>query len=226
MTNNKITIRAAISLIKKSLKDVNQDSRLTNKFVYSKLISKTSFIISQYADKLSLTNVLEAYQTLPCLKIIEVDSIEECNLVCSSFRVYRTECKLPEMYYDSINPIIKSIRTLDNSQSITLTTIEYIELNNNDTDSKYDKSIYAYFQNGYLYLTKKVPIKVIGMFISDVSSFDCECNKDQPCTKFLDSIWYVPIKIRDLVLQQVIQDLGGIYKKIPEDVILNKNPNQ
>ena len=224
-----MTKREAISRVKKALKEIGADSRLTNKQVWGSIDSKSSLIISREADSLRLSRIQKLYQSIPCVKMEEVtqgDSCGEVTLYCS---IIKSVEQLPEMYADTYGVIIDSINTIDRSIQIKLTTAKELLRIKKDTNSRFDKTIYAFFQDNYLYLSNaKYPlIEVRAMFKDDVRLRKTNKCGGQiiNCLKFLDTDWVIPQKIEDDVLRLVIQDLASVYKKIPEDVNINKNPN-
>jgi hypothetical protein len=223
------TIREVISEIKKGLKEVHADSKMTNKFVYSKLTTKSLLIIQRESDALRLANSFDTYQTLPCVEVIDIPAIDKNCRITSKKRLYRTKGKLPDMYFDAANPIIRSIRSLDRfGKTITLTNLDSILRGLQDTNSKYDKNIYAWFEEGYLYFTEKVPVRVEALFVADVKDWcgcDCDTERDKPCTKFLDGRFYAPEKLIDSIISLVIQDLANSYKRLPDQQVIDKNPN-
>lgn len=221
-----MTLREAISRVKKEIKEVNADSRLTNKFIYSKLISKGNLIIQRDSNALKLGNLQDLYQTLKCLDVKEVPAIDKNCFLTTDYTLFRTCNRVPDLYSDVKGVIIKSIRTLDRNEKITLETLDYIQDAARDSNSKYDKSIYAFYEDGYIYQQKRIPIRVEGMFVHDVTSHqDCACDTSSlPCKRFLDTKWYMPRKLEDDVISLVIRDLSQTYERLPGQTIIDKNP--
>lgn len=217
---NKMTIRESISQVKEPLKEVNADSRLTNKFIYNKLLTKAFLFIQRESDALRLAYIKEMYQTLKCLKIEEAPAIDPCCGIKSKAVVYRSVNKLPEMYVDSRGDIIDSVESLDGFTSIKLTTPASVRRYMEDTNSKFDKTVYGFIFNEYLYLLKKHPVKITAAFVSEVSDY-CACE-DKPCVRFLDFKWRVPKKILDQAILAVTEDLIKSYKQIKLDGDINK----
>lgn len=222
-----MTIREAISLIKKEIREVNADSRLHNKFIYSKLIAKSNILIQRDADALKLGSLQDLYQTIKCAEVEEVPAIDPNCFISSDLKLYRT-CKLPDLYSDFSGVLIKSVRSVDRfGKDIKLESVDYIVNLREDTNSRFDKSIYGFYEDGRIYLEKNLPIRIEGMYVADISSYKgCNCGeKDEDCIRFLDTKWYIPRKLEDDVISLVIRDLGGGYKRIPEQAVINKDPN-
>lgn len=219
-----MTIREAISKVKKSFKEINADSHLSNKFVYSSLVAKSNLIMQRESDALRLSNIQDVYQTLKCVKVEEIPSVDpRCNMK-SKAKFYRTVKCLPDTYFDSDGPLIRSIRSIDGFTEIQLTTLDSIERWKKDSNSKYDKSVYAFYSEKHLYLTRKVPVKIEAAFTNDISHIDCNCD-DIPCYVFLDTKWYVPKKLEDTILSLVLQDLANSYERVSTKVLTDKNDN-
>lgn len=222
-----MTLREAISRVKKELKEVNADSRLTNKFVYSKLISKSSLLIQREADSLKLAKLQDMYQTLKCVEFKEVPAIDPHCSVKSDLVLYRSCSKLPDIYYDSAGAMFGGIMSLDRSIEMSLETLSFIINLREDTNSKFDKTIYLFFEDGYLYSEKPIKAIISGFFAYDISDYmGCDCTKEEsPCNKFLDGKWFVPRKLEDSIISLTIQELANAYKRFPEQQIIDKNPN-
>jgi len=220
------TIRNVISDIKASLKEVTADSSLPNKLIWSKVVDLSSLLIQRESDALRIPNVQNSLQIIKCVDVIEVPSIDSCCNIKSDKVFYRTREKLPSIYFDADGPIIKAIRTIDRSSSIDIITMDSLARSLEDTNSKYDKSEYAFYSEGYLYLTRKIPILIEGLFMYDISGLNfCGCtDKELPCRRFLDTYWMIPEKLYYQTIQAVIQDLVSVYKRIP-DQIIDKNEN-
>lgn len=217
-----ITVRESLSQVKGMVKEVNADSRLSNKFVYNKLITKAMLLIQRESDTLKLAWLTEMYQTITCLKIEEAPAIDPCCGIKSKAVVYRSVNPLPEIYSDTRGLIINNVSSLDGYKQIELTTPASIRRIAEDTNSKYDKTIYGWIFDGYLYLLKKYPVKITAAFITDVSDYnDCSCE-EAPCKRFLDSVWKIPKKLMDVTIQLVVVDILKEYKALREDGKINK----
>jgi len=221
-----MTIREAISNVRKSLKEVNADSRLTNKFIYSKLHSLAKLLIQRESDRLKLSRIQTLYQTLPCVCMEEVPTVDPNCGIISNCTIWRTSIKLPELYSDSMGTIIKHITSIDDSTEIMLTTKARLRSLKKDKNSKYDKTIYAYYDNDRIYIASKkiLKINITGIFQEDISDIKtcCNDNKVKSCTRFIDKNWIVPSKLETVIIDEVTKFLLGSYKQIQEDQKINK----
>ena len=90
-------------------KGVNsKDSKLRNRYVYSKLRTARERIVSQELKKKQIVNEW-TYQTIPCFPMVVAPS-HECPCVpAEGCEILRSECKLPQIFTDNDNHIIKSV---------------------------------------------------------------------------------------------------------------------
>lgn len=218
-----MTNREAISSVKKSIKEVNADSVLTNKFVISKLNATARVLIQQESDKLKLSKIQSLYQLLKCVEMEEAPTIDPCCGVKSLCTIWRTKDKLPALYTDSNGVIIKAIRTIDSSKEIKFTTPSRLIRIKKDKNSKYDKTIYAFFSDGRVYLSNAEfrKIEIEGLYQDDISHLNvCEGKND--CIRLIDREWKVPQKLEDVIIKSVIKELLESYKRINGDPTINK----
>lgn len=218
----------AISRVKNAIKEVNADSRLSTKQIVSSLITKSQLIIQRESDKLKLIKIQDIFQSLNCIEMQEVSAIDDCCGVDSVCTLMRSKHKLPEMYNDDYGVIIKRLTTIDESIEIRLSTPQNILRVKKDKNSKYDKTVYAFFRNGYIFITnKKYPVIRIEAFFKEDLSFNkvFKCTAPNNCTRFLDTQWIVPQKLQEPIISLVIQELATVYKKFPEDNNITKTPN-
>ena len=72
-------ISSAISQVKTDNRSFSSDSMLTDRFIWSKIQSKTLFFMKQKNDKFNLNNNNFLYTILDCLELELVDSINCCK---------------------------------------------------------------------------------------------------------------------------------------------------
>lgn len=219
-----MTIRQGISSVRTSLKEVNADSRLTNKAIYDKLLSSAKLIIMREANALRLTYLTEAYQVYTCLSVEDLPWDDSCIGIPVKKKFYRSVNKIPDTFIDTKGAIIRGITSLDGSTVINYTDEKSVIRSLKDSNSKYDKSVYGFLKEGYIYLTRKIPVEISGFFITNLNHNPC-CKKEDDCTPFLDQEWKMPQQLIDPIISKVISDLSGTYKRIPEQININKDPN-
>ena len=143
-----MTIKAAISQVKSDNKAFSDDSMLTNRFVWSKIQSKTLFFLKQRNDRFNLNNNNFLYSVLDCVEMEMVNSINCCKEI-PACEILRSVEKLPKIAESNLTSIIKGIYNLDNSERIDFVSInDVIRLSN----SKYKpKGIKAFIKDEYLF---------------------------------------------------------------------------
>ena len=217
------------SRVKNTIKEANADSRLSTKQIVSSILTKSQVVIQRESDKLKLIKIQDIFQSLNCIDMQEVSTIDDCCGVDSVTSLMRSKHKLPEMYNDDYGVIIKRITTIDESIEIKLSTPQNILRVKKDKNSKYDNTVYAFFRNGYLFITnKKYPVVKVEAFFKEDLAFNkiFKCGEDaSTCLRFLSTRWMVPQKLQESILAMVVQELAGIYKKLPEDINITKTPN-
>lgn len=236
---NRITNREAIAQVKGLFREINADSTLTNKQVYS-LIKKHSFwITKRESERLKLLRMDSFFQTLNCVDIVPSPIGDDCcklkgKLDCI---IYRTKNKIPEAYESVYGPIFKSITTIDGSISIGLKTAQEIKrLLNNRYAKKYKSStdIMCYYSDGYLYFPDKhyKVIKIEGLFLEELDekyNQDCSICKDcvtDDCKRFLDKQFMMSDYLWGQVIDAVIKELS-IRERMPDkSETIDKNDNK
>ncbi|MEK6878327.1 MAG: hypothetical protein AABY22_01895, partial [Nanoarchaeota archaeon] len=92
-------IREFISDIRNSLRSVDIDSWLPGKFIYNKGKGIAALFIKREADDKRLFKYTNLYTTIKCLKMIEEDLVNCCDICIPSCRkVMVSKEKLPEIY--------------------------------------------------------------------------------------------------------------------------------
>lgn len=223
-------IREDISQIKDLFKEINADSRLTNKQVFSLLEKHTAMFIYRESNKLNILNNSTLFQEIKCIPVIQAPAFE-CADIDLNCTIYRTKYKLPSIFEDGAGPIIASVSSIDDWTQIDLIPLSEFKrrINNPWASKNKSKKILAYYKDGYIYFPdKKLDlINVRGFFKEKIETEEyCNPCKDckKPCKKFLDNPSLIPTHLRAAVIQAVIQDLANTYAKIPSQVEeINKN---
>ena len=130
----------------------SDDSRLTNRHIYNKLLTTRALLLSREVNKkrkLSAWN----YSTLPCVEIVEITSNEECPCIpdvgCS---VYRSKHKLPKPIVSLSSYMIKGVYSTDAQRSIKFTEVS-VNQSKYTKGGKYSSNNNKYMlHNGYIYI--------------------------------------------------------------------------
>jgi hypothetical protein len=214
------TIQEHISRIKAVLKLNNADARLTDRHIFSLMKKHAVFLLKRDSSWLRVPSTI--YQVLHKFDIKEVDAVEACG-VDTNCKIKRTIEKLPGIVENVDGPIIRRVTSLDGS--IILTPIEssgYLRKQGKST-AKYDKTLYYWYINGYLYFPniKWDAVRIEAYFEDEVNDV---CDEVDACSYKQDSLFIIPEFLLSAMDQLIIQDLS-IYLKIPQDQLIQKNEN-
>lgn len=237
MQEIKISIREAISQVKNLFKQVNADSRLTNKEVFSLLKKHAAWIIKRESERLRLIRMDGLFQPYNCIKVIKAPIGDGCCGLRSKLNceIYRTEEKIPEMYEDLFGPIIRRITSIDGFTDIKLSTVKGIKrFKNNRYANKYltSETIQAYYNDGYIYFPEKHlrVISIEALFTEELDRTNLDCSPcaecEEECVKFLDKKLMLSTYLLAQVMDAIKADLG-IREQIPEKAhSIDKNDNK
>lgn len=224
------TIGKAISRVRNDFRLVHADSRSTNKYIFALLDDRAAKAIKEESDKKRLTKIDAVWQTLDCQELIDVPTSDDCCKFQTNCTIKRTKDKIPKLYEDSSGVLIRSVTSIDYSQELQpIKLSEWIR--KRETKNKFDKSLYYFYRNGYLYfpnLTWKL-ITISGLFKENVDKYNT-CDEDADtttaCTSRLDDKWPVPEYIQSGVIDYVIREIASTYAQSnphPEEEINKSN---
>ena len=173
------TIGDSISRVRGILKGSNTNSFLTDRFVYSIIAKYAKAILSRQQNQKKLMGHDELFQLLPFVELIEVNKIEaDCASIKSNCTIMRTAEKLPKLFNGRRGPMIRKVYSVDGSYDFTQTSpTAYIALSNS-TNHKYNKQVYYWFRNGYLYFpdTDIEAVMIEGLWEDSLDGF---CNRSE-----------------------------------------------
>lgn len=228
--------REAIYKVRKLFREVNADSRASNKFLFSLLSTAAKWLISTESDKQKLVLSDKAFQKLKCVEVIEAPLIDPCCGIKSSCKVFRTKDRLPEIFEDTSGIIIRTVTTIDGQTSLfRIKPTEWERKQNNPWIDKERKNKFFFYSDGYLYFPNGSwkMVEVDALYTKDISNLNTCDNKGtcedetKECIKFLDKKFILPEYLEARMYDAIKKDLADIYKKLPEkSVEINKNDNK
>lgn len=208
-------------------KGVNSDdSRLSNRHIYNKILTVRARIISQEAKKKQKISAWN-YQTIHCIELIQVEAHECPCLPPLGCKILRSKFKLPQPLSGLSGDLIKSITSIDRSIKIdemTPTSMKYQKGN------KYSSKKITYFiEDGYIYISTPTNLKVISMTALfedpiEVNKFqglceDCvDCNK---CTDYLESEFPIDNDLIDALIELSFNEIVVMFSQSQEDLTNN-----
>lgn len=207
----------SISRVRGIIKAANEDSFMTDRFVYSIIAKYAKTILERQQNQKKLMGHDDLFEMLPFVEMIEVNKIEaDCAPIKSTCTILRTEKKLPEMFKGKKGPLIRKVYSIDGSKTFIKTTpAQYIELTNS-TSFKYNNTYYYWFKNGYLYVpgVEVEAIMVEALWEGLLDGF-CTLNDDD-CRAMQDRPFPLPGYLFAEVEQMAEREFG-IPMGIPDD---------
>lgn len=219
-----MNIRSAISIIKSDNKAFSDDSMLTDRFIWSKIQSKTLFFLKQRNDRFNLNNNNFLYTVLDCVEMELVNSINCCKEI-PACQILRSKERLPKIAESNLSSVIKGIYNLDNSEKIDFISInDVIRLSN----SKYKpKGIKAFIKDGYLFIPFRKNPKAVAIeayFENPLEVYQInKCKEQDSCISYPDLEWKCPSDLQSVIIQEVNKELSYFFNRIIPDENTDKN---
>lgn len=214
------TVREDIAQIRKLVNSVSLDTRITNQYIYNKIIDVAKLIVRRDADSRKIYNTPESFATIDCLELEEVE-LKNCTNIwipgCVS--VMRSKKKLPKTFLSG-NGSILNVFSIDRSvQFIQTTPSKFTAIQQREFKGNQK---YFWIQDDYVVIpnSKIVAVTVDGLFI-DRSSFSYNS-----CLGILDSDSPIPDSLRMDIFRNVATEIGNIMMRIPPDASPELNPNK
>lgn len=198
----------------------SDDSRLTSRHIFNKMLTVRSKLISQSVKKRQKISQWN-YQTLPCVELIKVP-VHDCPcLPPIGCTILRSRYQIPEPLTDLNRHILQSVTSLDG-------TLNYSEIKWEEAKykkgAKYTAHHTDYFiRNKYLYTMQKGSPKVItitGLFEDPtfVETFISYCpNTELDCLSPLDREFPLDLDMTDTLVEMCINELIILFSKTQED---------
>lgn len=211
-------LQRIVSLYSKGVQ--SDDARLTYRHAYNKLLSSRAKYLIQKAKKRQQISTW-CYQTLSCVKVIDVPITECPCLPISGCTVKRSEYKLPKPITGLINNNIDWILSLDGSIRFDESTrAEMLHIKGN----KYTSGNYRYvIDKGYAYFYgKNVPRVVqVRMLCEDpveAIKFIDACGECEECVDIFDMEFPMESGYIDYIIEDAVKELIGTLNPQIEDV--------
>lgn len=216
-----------LSQLRSQARLVNADTKISKRLVWSLVDKHVRWLIKRESSKLRIMKMGYLFQTLKCVEVIEVIASDEACGIRTKCKIWRTRFKIPEVYTDEDGVILKAVYSVDGSEEFTPIKLQEFMRKIENPHSRYDKSRYYYFNNGYLYFPNN-PVKMIqikGYFIDEVINSCVPGDEEKRCKSHLDKKLRFPDYLLGELTEHVMNDLVNI-RKIPQDVHIDKNENK
>lgn len=212
------TIVEATARVRNLVKGVNQDSFLTDRFLYSLIMKHARLLMQRQDNKNRIMKFNTVFQTLDFVELIDVDRVQaSCLGVSSDCTFKRTKNKLPTMIDGThFGPLIRAVTSLDLSEELTPTFPTSYEKMSRQKTFKYNKNKYYWFLDGYLYFpnTEWDAIRLEGVFEDNISAYNCNLADD--CTPVSDKTINIPEYLFPEIEQLTLRDLG-VMMQMPQE---------
>ncbi len=219
------TTRAeAISRVRNTIKAVNQDAFITDRFIYSIIIKYAKTFIARQDSENKIMKFQSLFEAIPCLELIEIDKVEAC---CSGIKtnctIRRSKDKLPEVFEGTYGPLFRSITSLDRSQQVYKTYPETFTSIANSTNYKYNTNKYYWYIEGYLYFPNLEwdGVLVEGLWTDSIDYLKCN-SKD--CVKAQYMEIHIPEKLFSEIDQLISRDFGVLIQMPAEKETDKESP--
>ena len=206
----------------------SNDTRLTSRHIYNKLLSVRSVMLLKKINSGDLISSFN-YQILPCIELIKA-SKQECACITDiNCKVSRSKYKIPKIILSSKNYMISSVTSLEGSINYSLTTWEALKYKQGQkyTMKKQD----FYLRDEYLFTTSlfKHTAKIItmtGLFenpyeASQYPSFCEETEECNDCNSPLDLEFPISNDLIDDIIKISTEELVFQFAQMQEDKMNN-----
>jgi hypothetical protein len=131
-------------------------------------------------------------------------------------KIKRTKEKLPIFLQGYFGPLIRTIASIDGSEELQPTIPSTYAKLSNSKNFKYNKTMYYWFLDDYIYFPNLEwdAVRIEGIFEDDISKYTCD---EDSCIKKQDQTFNVPDYLLAELEANVLKDLAGSMQ-LPEDV--------
>lgn len=219
-----ITKRRAIAQLRKKLEEENADTGKSNQFLYYCLLEQAKWIVKREARAGKVYKNMSLFKSLKCIKVVQSSIIEQGCPISIPCSIWRTDKKLPETWQDDYGPIIKYAMSVDDSTRWHLISKEEWINKRTSPYSRYDKTKYTIFSDGYLWFPNENPrrINIYGYYLDD-PILHSECGEDKPCIKYLDTPFEIPEWTEAEIVNKALELLLKGTLPIPQQEQIDKN---
>jgi hypothetical protein len=175
------TIGEAITRVRAALKAVKEDPFLTDRNVYFAVLKYGKTLLKREDNQNRLMKMSSLFTYLPYIELIDVDKVEAgCTGVYSECYIKRSKDKIPQLFDGMYGPIIRTASSIDSSIKMYRTEPGTFVSITKSTNYKYNKKVYFWYLNGYIYVPNVAwdAMKLEGIFEGDKRDFLCPSPND------------------------------------------------
>jgi hypothetical protein len=219
-----VTIGETVSRVRNALKAVKEDAFLTDRMIYSIVLKYSKFFVRRQDNENKIMRFQSLFEVLPCVELIEVDKVDACCAgIKSNCIIKRTKDKLPILYEGVYGPLFRDVTSIDGSQILYKTYPGTYAAMTDSTNFKYNKNLYYWYLDGYLYFPNIMwdAIRIEAIWADDVNYLKCSDKEDQ-CQLRQEQQTHVPDYLFAEIEQSVLKEFG-MMMQIPSE---NKDDSQ
>lgn len=211
------TVGEIISRIRGTLKMVNEDSFITDRYLYSLVMKYGTAVIFKNSTVENIFRNSGLFREIPCLELIEVNAVAACCIDIKTACVFkRSKYSLPKIMQLEDGPVIRAITTLDYSTRINKTEPSLYANMTKTNDFKHNKNKYYWIIDNYLYIpdVEWEGVRVQALFEESISHFFC--NSETKCELEQNRVITIP-EYAFATIEEYIRKEMAITVEIPTD---------
>lgn len=214
-----------ISRLRDSVKAASQDAFVTDRLIYSIALKYAKLYIKREDDKYKLAKYQGLFETISCMPLEEVSPIDTCCMeitTCCTLR--RTKDRLPTLIEGSFGVILGVVTSIDGSKELIQTFSPIYARMLNIPSFKYNKTLYYWFDDGYLYFPNIdwEAVSIEGLWQDGIEMYKCDGDKCQPRQ---DEKTSIPEFLFAEIENNVRQELLSLIQ-IPEEPAVSDNKSK
>ena len=212
------TVGEAVSRVRNIIKAVDMDDFITDRTIYSLIMKYAAMYIKRQSAQGTGSKFSSLFVRLPCLELIDVDRVEACCDPKSGVLIKRTKDKVPNIMEGPQGPLLRSVASIDGYTEATRTTPTLYNSMSKTSSFKYNKNVYYWILDNYIYLPtiEWDSISVEGIFDAGIAGLAC----DDPCVQRQDQLLGIPPELFAEIEQQVVADFFK-SAQIPQDQFIS-----
>jgi len=175
------TIGEAITRVRAALKAVKEDAFLTDRNIYFAVLKYGKTLLKREDNQNRLMRMSSLFTYLPYIELIDVDKVEAgCTGVYSGCYIKRSKDRIPQLFDGMFGPVIRTASSIDSSIKMYRTEPGTFVSITKSTNYKYNKKVYFWYLNGYIYVPNVDwdAMKLEGIFEGDKRDFLCPAADD------------------------------------------------
>jgi hypothetical protein len=210
------TIGESISRVRNALKAVKEDAFLTDRTIFFAITKYAQTLLKREDNQFKLMKMSSIFQVLPYLELIDVDRVEAgCVGVYSGCYFKRTKDKIPSILNGAFGPIIRTVSSIDGTIELYRTEPGIWLSITKSTTYKYNKNLYFWYLDDYMYFPNldwdAVRMEAIfDGYVDTCTSDPCELKQNMPLN--------IPAYLFSEVEQYTVKELS-LSLQIPPDQV-------